>query len=383
MLRFIVITLPMFVTLFWAISLVIDAGKKDKPRLFLGLFMFVASVLYASHAAFFSLDYSLYSIFDPIYTLTSLSVFPLFYLYIKGIAKDGTIKISGLWLITPAIFFSLTTLISFILMPPEEFYAYIHKVIYKERVTFSFSIIGQIQIILYRLSRIVFVLQLIPSVYYSTKLIKVYEKQINEFYSSTEERTIGWTRDIMIAMVGVSVFAVIANIIGKAFFVNEIALITIPSLLFSVFHFAIGFLGFKQKYTVATYKIDISKDISPGTKLPGEGMRQKLKADLVNLLENEQIFRHTDLRITDISKQLNTNRSYISGIVNNEFNSTFSDLINHYRIEFSKELLKDKKMYILEYVSEESGFASINSFLRAFKKETGITPGQYRKQNMN
>jgi AraC-like DNA-binding protein len=175
----------------------------------------------------------------------------------------------------------------------------------------------------------------------------------------------------------------VANIIGKAFFINDLALIAIPSILFSIFHFSIGFLGFKQKYTIATYKIDVLKDSSSTARLPGESMRHKLKSDLIKLIEEEQIFRNTDLRITDISKRLNTNRSYISGIVNNEFNSTFSDLINHYRISYAKELLKDKKMYILEYVSEESGFASINSFLRAFKKEAGITPGQYRKQNMN
>ena len=373
----------MFITLFWAIALVTDAGKRDKPRLFLGLFMFVASVLYASHAAYFSLNYKIYSFLDPIYTLTSLSVFPLFYLYIKSIAKDGTIKAKGLWVLIPAISFTVATVITFAIMSPDELSAYLHKVIYKESGQFPFSTTANIQIIVFKLSRIVFVLQLIPSVYYSSKLIMEYEKQINEFYASTEERTIRWTRDIMIAMVGVSVFAVVANIIGKAFFINELALIAIPSILFSVFHFSIGFLGFKQKYTIATYKIDVLKDSTSSARLPGESMRLKLKSDLVKLIEEEQIFRHTDLRITDISKRLNTNRSYISGIVNNEFHSTFSDLINHYRISYAKELLKDKKMYILEYVSEESGFASINSFLRAFKKEAGITPGQYRKQNMN
>lgn len=373
----------MFVTLFWAIALVTDAGRRDKPRLFLGIFMFVASILYACHAAYFSLSYNLYAFLDPVYTLTSLSVFPLFYLYIRGIAKEGTIKLSGFWVLIPAFLFFAATVVTFAFMSPEELSAYLHKVIYKEPVPFSFTTAGKIQIEIFKLSRVVFVAQLIPSVYYSSKLIREYEQQINEFYASTEERTIRWTKDIMIAMVGVSVFAVVANIIGKAFFVNELPLIVIPSLLFSVFHFTIGFLGFKQKYTVATYKIDILKDTHPGTRLPADNMKQKLKSDLVTLLEEEQIFRNTDLRITDISKRLNTNRSYISGIVNNEFHSTFSDLINHYRIAYAKDLLKDKKMYILEYVSEESGFASINSFLRAFKKETGITPGQYRKQNMN
>ena len=158
----------MFVTLFWAIALVTDAGKKDKPRLFLGLFMFVASVLYASHAAYFSLNYKIYSFLDPVYTLTSLSVFPLFYLYIKGIAKDGTINAKGLWVLTPAIFFTVATVITFAIMSPEELSAYLHKVIYKESGQFPFSLTAEIQIVIFKLSRVVFVLQLIPSVYYSS-----------------------------------------------------------------------------------------------------------------------------------------------------------------------------------------------------------------------
>ena len=99
-------------------------------------------------------------------------------------------------------------------------------------------------------------------------------------------------------------------------------------------------------------------------------------------METKQIFRNPDLRITDVSNLLKTNRTYVSGIINTEFNSTFCDMVNQYRIEYSKKLLLDRNLYILHYISEESGFASVNSFMRAFKKFTGMTPGQFRKQNI-
>jgi len=44
-----------------------------------------------------------------------------------------------------------------------------------------------------------------------------------------------------------------------------------------------------------------------------------------------------------------------------------------------KKLLQENNLYVLDFIAEESGFASVNSLLRAFKKATGQTPGQYRK----
>ena len=110
-----------------------------------------------------------------------------------------------------------------------------------------------------------------------------------------------------------------------------------------------------------------------------EKTRDKIKRDLIKLLNEQEFYRKTDLRITDVSSELNTNRSYISNIVNLDFGTTFSELINSYRVVYAKKLLQENSLYVLDFIAEESGFASVNSLLRAFKKATGLTPGQYRK----
>ncbi|MHC1780412.1 MAG: helix-turn-helix transcriptional regulator [Bacteroidales bacterium] len=383
MLEQIVFTLPMFVTLFWSVTLVADFRLKDKPRSVLALFMFLATILYASHAIYFSKNYGLYAFLDPLYTLTSLSVFPMFYIYIKAVAKEGGASMKDLLLFTPAIFFGITSALSFIAMGPEELEAFILRMEYKESISYSFSAIGKIQIFLYKMSRIVFTLQIIPSVFQSWKLISAYEKKIKEFYSSTEEKTLAWARDIMIAMVSAALFSLVVNSLGKAFFIKQSMLLMIPSILFSIVLYSIGFLGFRQRYSIANYEKDIQKDNVNGNRFAGDEIRGKLSAEIICLLENEQIFRNNNLRITDISEKLKTNRSYISGIVNTEFKTNFSDLINRYRIEYSKKLLLDEKIYVLDYIAEQSGFASLSSFMRVFRNETGITPGIYRKQNIN
>jgi len=380
MIEFVVFSLPMFVSLFWSVALFADAKRDDKPRVLLAVFMLFASILYASHAVYFSEDYDIYLIMDPLYTLASLSVFPLFYLYIKTIAKDSKPKPRDFWMLLPGLFFGVATALFFIILSPDELFAYIRNMVYKEKTDFIFSTAAKIQIILYKVGRVVFAIQLVPSVYFSWKLISAYDKKIKEFYSSTEERTLTWAGNMMIAMVSAAIFSLILNTLGKAFFIHDSMLLLFPSLAFSTILFTIGFLGFKQQYSIQTYQGDILKDNNISHKHSTEATRNKLHDELLVLLNEKEIFRNTNLRITDISEKLGTNRSYVSNIVNNEFKSTFSDLINHYRVEYAKKLLLDQKLYILEYISEESGFASVNSFLRAFKKETGTTPGNYRKE---
>ncbi len=65
--------------------------------------------------------------------------------------------------------------------------------------------------------------------------------------------------------------------------------------------------------------------------------------------------------------------------VNEEFDKNYYDFINHYRIEESKKLLSgaESDMRIIG-VLYEVGFNSKSTFNAAFKKETGLTPRQYK-----
>ncbi|WP_438444458.1 AraC family transcriptional regulator [Gorillibacterium sp. sgz5001074] len=57
----------------------------------------------------------------------------------------------------------------------------------------------------------------------------------------------------------------------------------------------------------------------------------------------------------------------------------FVDYVIGYRIGIAKELLADPDVKILE-ISDKLRYGSVKSFIRLFKKVTGLTPGAYRKQ---
>ncbi len=95
----------------------------------------------------------------------------------------------------------------------------------------------------------------------------------------------------------------------------------------------------------------------------------------------EQPFTDPQLSLQGLARQLNLPPRRLSFLINRHFGQNFMSFINHHRIELAKERLlhpKDSGETILE-VMYEVGFNSKSSFNTLFKKETGLTPSQFRK----
>ena len=93
-------------------------------------------------------------------------------------------------------------------------------------------------------------------------------------------------------------------------------------------------------------------------------------------------YLNPELKITEVAKELNVSVKYLSQVINESLNKNFYDFINSYRIEEAKKQLAiktDSKKTVLE-VLYESGFNSKSAFNSAFKKHTGFTPTEFRKQ---
>lgn len=61
---------------------------------------------------------------------------------------------------------------------------------------------------------------------------------------------------------------------------------------------------------------------------------------------------------------------------------TYIEYLNHLKIEHAKNMLQTCDLSIIE-IALDSGFSSPSSFLRAFKKQTGYSPLQYKKRKIN
>lgn len=370
----------MYVTFFWAVVLLITKQENNRAKYFLGVFMFVAFLLYLSHAIFFQRIISAYRFFDPIYIFCSLSVYPLYYWYIKLLSVETDYCWSNLRLLLPAVVFLMISIVIYHLMSEKERIDYILGFLLKSKTNFSFSNLMQLQKYNYIFSRFIFAIQVIWFLFYGQKLVRSYNKQIANFYSNLENRSILWVNFLLYSLVITSIMSITFNVIGRSFFMGSKTLLIFPSIIFSILLFIIGLLGYMQNHTVVDLETDDRKDKDI---VPKNYNTSRLNEKLLDLFVNEAIYKHPDLKITHISEKLHTNRTYISKHINTEFSCTFNDFVNRYRIEESKRLLAEdsSKSYSLNYISEKSGFGSMGSFMRVFRDFEGITPGQFRERN--
>src|SRR5439155_27331821 len=88
-----------------------------------------------------------------------------------------------------------------------------------------------------------------------------------------------------------------------------------------------------------------------------------------------------DLSLPKLAAKLALPTHHLSQIINARLNQNFFDFINSYRVEEAKQMLLDpaKKHYSLLVISEEVGFNSKSAFNTAFKKQTSLTPSEFRK----
>jgi len=392
MFKTIISLIPMFVCAFWCIILLLEYKRHNKSKIFLSFFMFVAFLLYLGHAAYFNKEYRFYCFWESIYIFCSLSVYPIYFIYIKLISRKTYLEVKDMWILLPAFLMSVFSFILYFKMSPLEARVYSEHILYRP-LRFDSSELTPVlsmQLVKQRLFVILFFVQVIPIIYFGRKYIVEYNNKIYDYYSNTEGKTLQHFKRLIYIFVTTSIASIIANFLGKSFFLDSIWILLIPALLFGCMLFIIGYLGYKQEFTLDTFLTEQSAyedklSQRAGKELNNDYYNEKIKHRLLNqlhkLLEKESIYKKDDLRITDVSKKLNTNRTYISKVVNEELKTNFSDLINKYRIEHAKKLLTDvdSQSIGLSQIGELSGFKSDSSFYRIFKEKEGISPGDFRK----
>jgi AraC-like DNA-binding protein len=86
----------------------------------------------------------------------------------------------------------------------------------------------------------------------------------------------------------------------------------------------------------------------------------------------------TDLTMEACAAELHYNANYLSGVFRKETDMTFSEYLSGYRLTMAKKWLCTTNMTIKE-ISERLQFLNSQNFIRSFRKQEGVTPGQYRE----
>ena len=94
------------------------------------------------------------------------------------------------------------------------------------------------------------------------------------------------------------------------------------------------------------------------------------------------IYIKTHLRespsLEETARQANISPSYLSKIFISHLKTSFSDFVINEKITFAQKLLADSELSMTE-IASEAGFSSHSYFSDSFKRNTGMTPMQFRK----
>lgn len=176
----------------------------------------------------------------------------------------------------------------------------------------------------------------------------------------------------------------------KNFFIS-ISIVLILTLVISFLLYRKNTLSNKKRFEEILLKLHQteiqkkdktkSKFIEPELSIKDDQIGKILQK--LEKLESSDFFIQKDCNLYSTAKKIGTNTSYLSKTLNEYKKQSFVEYLNNLRIDYVlKRLKNDSKFraYTITAISEEIGYKSPNTFTKAFRKKTNLTPSYYIKQ---
>ncbi len=116
-------------------------------------------------------------------------------------------------------------------------------------------------------------------------------------------------------------------------------------------------------------------------------LKSSVEKELLEKFKSEilvnKVYLEPNINLNQIAERLETNRSYISKIINTVYKMNFSDYINKLRINQACIIISKNKdpKFTIDHLYSKVGFIGKSTFYNAFKKYTGVTPAVFFNMN--
>ncbi|WP_213585984.1 AraC family transcriptional regulator [Paenibacillus sp. J2TS4] len=117
-------------------------------------------------------------------------------------------------------------------------------------------------------------------------------------------------------------------------------------------------------------------------EVAGHIKQKRMQNDPITGFVTQYVENHyrEDISLDLLADKLNITGAYLSTYFKEKRGINFSDYVNTFRMDRAKELLRETDLKIQE-VAVQVGYQNVNSFIRIFKKFTGVPPGEFRKES--
>lgn len=213
--------------------------------------------------------------------------------------------------------------------------------------------------------------------------LKKYKQLLLENYSNKKTFNYKWLYQLLILLTVIFCLSSLKQ--GYKFYGTNIEILNTLRLVLTLM--LIGFLMYiilKSMYYPKLFRNINSNHLFVKGILKEDTERNDFKNEIekiVAFMEKEEPYLDASLTLQKLAEQLEIPSREVSILINLNLNQHFFDFVNQYRIQKAEKLLlsSNKKELTIQQIMYDVGFNSKSSFYTAFKKQTGVTPKEYRR----
>ncbi|MDD3321135.1 MAG: AraC family transcriptional regulator [Paludibacter sp.] len=315
----------------------------------------------------------LYVYFDIFYLFAGLLAFPFNHIYFRLLTVDKKFswKAHYRFLIFPLVLGSIYFIAVFS-TPFNEYKTWL----------FDRSVFQDIpQIRFLKIIRLVIIssveLQAIYYLVFNTLLLKKYSNRAEQFYSNIGDGKFNNAKMLNYLLIINCLIHVVTAIDLMHITTTKLF---VYSALYAIDYYMIGYMGYRQKAINPTFDVqpDVRLDQSTVDELTID--QKKILQKLLCEFDKNKIHLNSELTILDVVQVIGTNRTYVSTLINQEYNQNFCTFVNGYRMNELERIIQDEDPAINEVLAENAGFGSVKSMKRAVSSKTGLSLFEWRKQ---
>lgn len=293
---------------------------------------------------------------------------PLIYFYVRRLVYvDLRWKAKDLLHLIPYVAWCLYLVYTVVVLNPEEQRQMTQKIVTASLPAWMY-LIG-LSVYVYTITYL----------WLANRTLSTYRSVIKNKYSSVDKINLSWLKFIIQSFAAITVIAMIHNVIpvlGNFVFLYASLILLLIFTFFFINRVLVKALN--QPEIFAGIELEEAREKYTGSKLKEDEL-EHYYSHLLTILEKEKLYLNPELTLQTLADGMQISSKVLSQVINQRSGKNFFDLINSYRCEEAKILMRtsDTKVTILE-ILYESGFNSKSSFNKEFKKLNGTTPTEYR-----
>ena len=227
--------------------------------------------------------------------------------------------------------------------------------------------------------------------YHSYSFFHIYERtlsRIKDYFAEEEETRFTWVKKNFVALLILSVSAVLSIINKNHFYYTFIVCYVIIYA-----YIAIEFINRNHKFSkvlptvveIANKERKMEEDrlLKEESFKTSQGVNhyndQSRIAFSLDLWITEKGYLEPDVTIDKILNILDTTRPTLRAFMHQVYGMTFSEWRNELRLEYAYNLIHDHPEYTIYIIAKRVGFSDEENFEKAFRKKYSLTPHAAKK----